>query len=284
MAMVLTEAVDAADPTHRLVTRRVAGEEHASTIQVENRAVSVCMDYGTAVHLELDPEHDQYETVRRELERVPDSACLFPGSEHEFRASLPEGRTVVESVLEVPVGANAASDAFTLRLFSVARFAVVTDQSWLYRSVPHETHIREINTVGHEGMIADLNATLAQVRGSAVVPFGDLTSWTADGVTYSLDWDALHRSNDGTDVSYDVARLRQVTVLPFEPLLRLDWAPTAEASVLRRAVWRVLGSERARPPARVEIPAGSDGDEVVAAFRELRAKLGYAYDVDTPSD
>ena len=285
MAMVLTEAVDAADPTHRLVTRRADGEAgDASPIQAENRAVSVLMDYGSAVHLELDPEHDQYETVRRELERVPDSVCLFPGSENEFRASLPEGRAVVESVLEVPGGAKASSDAFTFRMFSVARFAVVTDQSWLYRSVPHETHVREINAVGHEGAIADLNATLAHVRESAVVPFGDLTSWTVDGVTYSLDWDALHRSRDGTDVRYDITRLRQVTVLSSEPSLRFDWAPAGEASGLRRVVSRVLGSERASPPTRVEIPAGSDGDEIVGAFRELRAKLGYTYDVETPAE
>ncbi|RLM76610.1 hypothetical protein DVK05_16445, partial [Halorubrum sp. Atlit-8R] len=111
--------------------------------------------------------------VQRELTQVPDSECIFIGSDHEFRASLPEDRALVESVLEI---ADGDTDAWADRLFHLVEFAVLTDRSWLYRSVPHETHIREINAGEHEGVIEKLNETFAQVRGSAIVPFGGLTS------------------------------------------------------------------------------------------------------------
>lgn len=282
--MPLTEKFDAAEPTHRLVTRSLSGVkdwDELGGVTVENRAISVLMDYGTVVHLELDPKHDQFETVQRELAQVPDSECIFVRSDQEFRASLPEDRALIESLLEIPDG---DTNAWTDRTFYFVEFAVLTEQSWLYHSVPHETHIREINARGHKGIIEKLNETLDQMRGSAVVPFSGLTSWTTDGTTYDLKWDSLYCSYRERSVSYDLERLRQVNALFSENLLRLDWKPVSEESLLRRTVWRVLGSESATPPARVEIPAGEDGEKILDAFRQLREKLGYAYGVETPSD
>lgn len=282
--MEFTGNFDAAEPTHRLVSRSLSGVkdwDELGGVTVENRAISVLMDYGTVVHLGLDPKHGQFETVQRELVQIPDSECIFVGSDHEFRASLPEDRALVESLLEVPGG---DTDAWTDRLFYFVEFAVLADQSWLYRSVPHETHIREINARGHEGVIERLNDTFAQVRGSAVVPFGELVSWTTDGTTYDLKWDSLYRSDRQERSSYDLERLRQVTALFSENLVRLDWKPVSEESLLRRTVWRVLGSESATPPAQVEIPPGEDGEKILDAFHQLREKLGYEYDVETSSD
>lgn len=282
--MEFTEKFDAEEPTHRLVSRSLSGVkdwDELGGVTVENRAIRVLMDYGTVVHLGLDPKHGQFETVQRELVQVPDSKCIFVGSDHEFRASLPEDRTLVESLLEIPDG---DTDAWTDRLFYLVEFAVLTDQSWLYRSVPHEAHIREINAGGHEGVIEKLNETFAQVRGSAVVPFGGVVSWTTDGTTYDLKWDSLYCSNKEKSASYDLERLKQVTVLFSEDVLRLDWTPVSEESLLRRTVWRVLNSESATPPAQVEIPAGEDGEKILDAFRQLREKLGYEYDVETSSD
>ncbi|EMA72690.1 hypothetical protein [Halorubrum distributum] len=282
--MEFTETFDAAEPTHRLVTRRLSGVkdwDELGGVTVENRAIRVLMDYGTVVHLELDPKHGQFETVQRELAQVPDSKCIFVGSDHEFRASLPEDRALVESLLEIPDG---DTDAWTDRLFYFVEFVVLTDQSWLYRSVPHEAHIREINAGGIEGVIEKLNETFAQVRGSAVVPFGGLVSWTTGGTTYDLKWNSLYCSDREKSASYDLERLRQVTALFSENLVRLDWKPVPAESLLRRTVWRVLGSGSAAPPPQVEIPAGEDGEKILDAFRQLRERLGYEYDVETSSD
>ena len=282
--MEFTETFNAAEPTHSLVSRSLSGVkdwDELGHVTVENRAIRVLMDYGAVVHLELDPEHGQFETVQRELTQVPDSKCLFIGSDHEFRASLPEDRALVESLLEIPDG---DTDAWTDRLFYLAEFAVLTDHSWLYRSVPHEAHIREINAGGHEGVIEKLNETVAQVRGSAVVPFSGLASWTINRTTYDLKWNSLYCSDREKSASYDLERLRQVTTLFSENLVRLDWKSVSEESLLRRTVWRVLGSESATPPPQVEIPAGDDGEKILDAFRQLREKLGYEYDVETSSD
>ncbi|WP_082230127.1 hypothetical protein [Halorubrum lipolyticum] len=282
--MEFTEQFDAAAPTHRLVSRSLPGVkdwDELGGVTVENRAISVLMDHGTVVHLGLDPKHGQFDTVRRELVQVPDSKCVFVGSDHEFRASLPEDRALVESLLEIPDGDPAA---WTDRLFYFVEFAVLTDQSWLYRSVPHEAHIREINAEGHKGVIEKLNETFAQVRGSAIVPRGGLASWTTDGTAYELQWNSLYRSDRDKSASYDLERMRQVTALFSENLLRLDWQPASEESLLDRTVGRVLGPESAPPPARVEIPAGEDGERILDAFRRLREKLGYEYDVETSSD
>jgi len=282
--MEFTEKLDATEPTHRLVSRSLSGVkdwDDLGGVTVENRAISVLMDYGTVVHLGLDPNHAQFETVQRELVQVPDSNCIFVGSDYEFRASLPEDQALVELVLEIPGG---DTDAWMDRLFYLVEFAVLADQSWLYRSVPHETHIREINARGHERVIEKLNETFAQVRGSAVVPFGGLVSWTTDGTAYDLKWNSLYCSYRKESASYDLERLRQVTALFSENLLRLDWKPMSEESLLRRTVWRVLGSESATPPAQVEIPPGEDGAKILDAFHRLREKLGYEYDVETSSD
>jgi len=282
--MAFAETFDAAEPTHSLVTRALSGVkdwDEFGGVTVENRAISVLMDYGTTVHLEIDPKHDQFETVQQELSRVPDSECIFDRSDREFRASLPEDRALVESLLELPSG---DTDAWTDRTFHVVEFAVLTDQSWLYRSVPHETHIREINARGHEGVIEKLHETLARVRGSAVVPFSGLASWTTDDTTYDLKWTSLYCSYRETSASYDLERLRHVTALFSENVLHLNWKPVSEESLLRRTVWRVLGSESATPPARVEIPAGEDGQKILDAFCQLREKLGYEYDVQTLLD
>jgi len=282
--MEFTEMFDAAEPTHRLVSRSLSDVkdwDELSHVTVENRAIRVLMDYGTVVHLGLDPKHGQFETVQRELTQVPDSKCIFVGSDHEFRASLPEDRALVESVLEIPDG---DTDAWTDRLFSFVEFAVLTDHSWLYRSVPHEAHIREINVGGHEEVIEKLSETVAQVRGSAVVPFSGLASWTTDDTTYDLKWTSLYCSYRETSASYDLERLRHVTALFSENVLHLNWKPVSEESLLRRTVWRVLGSESATPPARVEIPAGEDGQKILDAFCQLREKLGYEYDVQTLLD
>ena len=64
--MEFTEKFDAAEPTHRLVSRSLSGVkdwDELGGVSVENRAISALMDYGTVVDLGLDPKHGQFEIV-----------------------------------------------------------------------------------------------------------------------------------------------------------------------------------------------------------------------------
>lgn len=161
------------DPTHRLVTQTPSGVkdwEKEGIIGVENRVVEVILDYGSTVHVDLDPAHGQFETIQNELTKVPESDRILVASEHEYRAALPKDRGSVNSLLEVQAN---DTDEWDDRVFTIEAFAVLTDQSWTYRSVPHETHIREINTAGHDGLIEELHKVLEQLRGATVEQYDD---------------------------------------------------------------------------------------------------------------
>ncbi|ERG92138.1 MAG: hypothetical protein J07HQW1_02173, partial [Haloquadratum walsbyi J07HQW1] len=82
----------------------------------------------------------------------------------------PHGCASVDSLLKIQAN---ETDEWTDRLFNIEAFAVLTDQSWTYRSVPHETHIREINTAGHNGLIEELHKPREQLRGATVEPYDD---------------------------------------------------------------------------------------------------------------
>ncbi|MHC3381494.1 hypothetical protein [Haloarcula sp. H-GB5] len=164
-------SIDEEEPTHKLVMQSPSGVkdwDEEGIIGVENRAMEVILDRGSTVHVELDPAHGQFETLRNKLTQVPESDRIFVASEHEHRAVLPEDRTSVDSLLEIQAN---DTDEWTDRLFNIEAFAVLSDQSWTYRSVPHETHIREINTAGHDGLVEELHKTLEQLRGATVKPF-----------------------------------------------------------------------------------------------------------------
>ncbi|ERG98278.1 MAG: hypothetical protein J07HQX50_02313 [Haloquadratum sp. J07HQX50] len=99
---------------------------------------------------------------------MPESDRIFVASEHEYRAALPKDCASVDSLLKIQPN---ETDEWTDRLFNIEAFAVLTDKSWTYRSVPHETHIREINTAGHNGLREELHTRLEQLRGATVKPY-----------------------------------------------------------------------------------------------------------------
>lgn len=282
MSIGLTDTVAAAEPTHRVVTRDLAGVDDwddAGLVSVENRTMAVSMAYGTAVHLQLDSDHGDFETVRAELTQVPASDHVFLGPEPEYRAALPDDRALVEAILAIPEG---DTDAWIDRLYYLDALAVVSGRTWVYRSVPHETHIREINANHHDDLVDDVNAELAHVRGSAVVPFdGVVSSWTADDGAYELRWNSLRRGDGETGhVADDLERLRYVSARGQPPTLNLDWRPVSEESLLRRLFWWITGSESADPPAELRLADGTDRRAVIDAFRRLGEDLEYSYAVD----
>lgn len=277
-----------AEPTHKLVTRDLPGIKDwdpSGGVTAENRAVDILLEYGSAVYLQIDPKHGQFETIRSELARVPESEQVFIGSEREYRASLPGDRPLVESVLDIAAG---DTDEWTDRTFYLDSFAILTEGSWLYHSVPHETHIRECNASEHDGLVAALNEALKQVPGSAVVPADGVVSWTIDSVTYELDWDSLHRDSDTHGhAAYDLERLQRIGVQIPEAVFRLNWRPASAESLLRRIWWWVVNSESATPPTRVRVPDGERANAVLDAFDQLRSALDYSYEVgnsDSSSD
>lgn len=281
--MTFTARDATAEPTHQLVTRDLSGVKDwdpAGGVTAENRAVGVFLEYGSAVHLQIDSKHGQFERVRSELARVPESERLFVGSEREYRVSLPADQPLIESVLELPAG---DTDAWTDRTFYLDAFAVLTEGSWLYHSIPHETHIRECNASEHDGLVAALNEALEQVPGSAVVPVDGVVSWTSDGVTYELEWDSLHRDSE-TDghVAYDLERLQRVGVYLPKTVLRLDWSPASAESLLRRTWWWVRNSESATPPTHARVHDEEQAIAVLDALDHLRSALDYSYEVGNP--
>lgn len=280
MTMRFTDAVTTADPTHRLVTRDLPGVsdwDEVGSVSVENRALDVLLEYGTAVHLQLDSKHGGFETVDNEATRVPEAECVFHGSDPEYRAALPEDRSFVRSLLEIqPDDTNAWID----RTFYHVAFAVLDGRTWIYRSVPHETHIRELNATDHDGLVERLQEALAELAGSAIVPYDGLASWVADGVTYRLQWDSLQRSSQEGHVSYDIERLQRVTVRLPRRDLQLDWRSSAEESLLRRIVWRILAPESTTPPTHVALPEEGRSEPVLTGFRQLRSKLDYSYELE----
>ena len=281
MAMAFTEAVKSAEPTHKLVARAlpsVRDYDENGSVTVENRIVDALMKYGTAVHLQLDAKHDQFELVQHELTLVADSERIFLGSDPEYRASLPADRAIVESVLALEPD---DTDEWTDRVFYLAAFAVLTERSWLYRSTPYEAHIREINATGHEELLDELQDVLDHVEGSAIVPFESLASWTADGVTYRLEWNALCRpTGEDTQVAYELERLRYVTVRRPEMILRLEWTSSSDDSLFRRITRRILTPEAATPPTHVGLPDEEAASAIIGALRQLQSSLGYSYEID----
>ncbi|SFS46119.1 hypothetical protein [Halostagnicola kamekurae] len=281
--MTLRERAGSGEPTHRLVTRSLPGVkdwDDTGRVTAENRVVDLLLEYGSAVHLRIDSKHDQFETVSGELARVPESEQVFAGSGREYRASLPTDRPLVESVLEIAVG---DTDGWTDRTFSLEAFAILTEQSWLYYSVPHETHIRECNASELDRLVATLNEALERVPGSAVVPVDGVAAWTSDGANYKLTWDRLKRDpNANGYVAYDLERLQRVRVATTESVLRFDWKPASAESVFRRAWWWLRDSESARPPTRVRVPDAVRAREILDAFDRLRSSLAYSYEVGNP--
>jgi len=277
---MFSERVNAVEPTHRFVTRGFPGVkdwDEDGWVTVENQIIAILLEYGTTVHLCLDPKHSQFKTVESEFTRVPESERTIIGPDQEYQVSIPENRNLVESLLEISTG---ETDEWADRTFYLTEFAILNGRSWVYRSVPHEAHIREINATEHNGMVQKLNKALEQVRGSAVVPFDGLVSWTAEAKEYKLDWNALYRhTGEDSYVGYDLERLQHVVVQFSENALHLDWRTTSEESLIRRIIWQVLDSEATTPPDQIGLPRGEQEKKVVSVLHWLRANLDYSYDI-----
>ena len=82
---------------------------------------------------------------------------LGHGEFPEYRASLPDDTDVVRTCLE-----ENEHDGWLARYWGIVEFVVFSDNNWLYHSVPHHSHVREINATT-DGFIEELNDALRTV-------------------------------------------------------------------------------------------------------------------------
>ena len=314
-------AFDPAEATHRVVTRQPEGVsdwDETGRIAVENRVVAALVPYGTAVHLRVDSGGSDLGELARRSARVGEGERVLAGDGPEYRVRLPDGADTLLSALAVDPG---DTDAWTARLHELHEFAVVTPDAWLYRSVPHHAHLRELNADGRDGALGAVADALDEVPRSSVVPADALASWRADGFEYELTWDTLRRraasegevGGDGVgggeaggddaggseaggddvgdgDASDGDAHGRW-TVFDLD---RLRWVASRPDRAELVARWRPVDSWSRRllarvvrpasvdPPTRVAFPDRESMADAVAALERLRADLGYEFAVDDP--
>lgn len=281
--MGLREPFAASEATHRVVTRQPSGVDDADPtgrITVENRVVDAAMRSGTAVHLSLD-ETSRLEAIARRLDRVRGSDRVLSGSGAEYRAALPDDAAAVRSLLAVEPG---DTDAWLDRCVGVEEIVVRSADAWLYRSVPHHAHVRQLNADGREGLLAAVADALEPIPRSTVVPIDGLVSWRTGDYRYELRWDHLRRTDDpsgpGGWTVFELERLRSVRPLSDRPALALRWRPHAADSLLRRACRRLLDPETVEPPPRLSCPDRDALGDAIDSLERLRDELEYSFSID----
>ena len=281
--MGFREPLDVADRTHTVITRTSSSSDETVTnwIEVENTVVEIAMQYGTAVHLSIDgPMLEECSpgtlaTVRRLARLRKDEQLLTNGSSVEYRASLPEESGVVRECLTVDHETEAGPGSW--RVFGIHELAVVREDDWLYRSVPHHKHNRMVNAVA-DGFADDLNEMLDSVFGSGLFPIGPLLSWEAEGQRYEIESDHL-RVDTPTWQEWTAFKLDGLAAVYPDPerlelVCRWDGTPETDSLVLR-GLGRVLSRFTADPPTRIDVSDRETLSEVIAALRTVAEKLDY---------
>lgn len=289
--MAFTDSVRGTDPTHAVRTRslpRVDDWDDAGALAVENRVIDVAMGHGDALHLCLDESllearaPDRLSASRKRFDRVEESRRVLKNGHPEFRAHLPADADAVRACLALE---PTDTDGWLARLFGVAEVAVVADDAWLYRSVPHHAHVRELDAEAVDGLRPDIREALAPIRGSGVVPVGAQRSWIAGGDRYELTWNALRRhpasSEGGSWTVFDLERLRGVRLGPERSTLQFRWRSRSDAvgstSTVRRALASAVGRLATSPPTRVPVPDRAVAEAVVSTLGELRTTFEYDF-------
>lgn len=284
--MALRDPVDRTAAPHQVVTRQPAGvtdTDETGWITVENRVVDAAMEFGTAVHFRLADETATLEAVKPRLDRLTGSDTVIRDGKPEYRATLPADADLVRATLAVDPD---ETDAWVDRVFNVDEFVVRTDETWVYRSVPHHMHVRELNADAREGLLEAVTAALESIPRSTVVPVDGLVSWQSSAYRYELAWDYLRRAADPSDgdepstwTAFELERLEAVRPFPDRTELALRWRPHAADSWTRRAFRRLLQPDTVDPPTRLAVPDRDALDETVDALRRLRDELGYSFTI-----
>lgn len=153
--------------------------------------------------------------------------------------------------------------------------------SWLYRSVPHHDHIRELNASATDGFLADVTASLESIPGVGVIPFDGLGTWEATEYWYAVTARSIRRSADGDRwQTFDLDRLRAVRPVPERSELPLRWDSAATDSWTRRAFRTVVGRGSTEPPSRVSLPDRETTAEFAGVLRDVADRFEYEFTVE----
>lgn len=267
---------DSTDPTHVVVTRRPSdsdASEGPGRLGVETLVVETAMDHASAVHVAIE-EGALAEMVgedRREaFERVVGDTQRL-SAETEFRVPLPAERDAVLELLSLD---PADTDRWHRRLFGIEEFAVVTPDSWLYRSVPHHDHIRELNADAAGALLPAVRDRLAAVPETGVFRAGPLEGWQTRDATWELWPDSLRRQT-GTSSWHtdDLEDAKTFHRAPDRDELLVRWGrPESVTGRLSRAL-------RESPPERIRVTGDATLTGVTSTLEELAATLGYEYQI-----
>lgn len=280
--MGLREPFETTDQTHRVVTctSTVSNDEGTGWVGTENTVVEVAMRCGTAVHICIGGEileNCSPETLAtvRQLTRLRNSETVLTNAYPEYRASLPDDADTAMTCLD-PKG----DDAWLARLYGMDELAVVSEGVRLYHSIPHHSHIREVNAAT-DGFLDGVDDALDSIPGSAVLPVGPLVSWQADGRRYEIIPEFEHfrvtDTNNQDQARFPIDKLAAVS--PNEDRLELvfRWNTTTESdSLVVRGLQRLFARSSTDPPARVGVLDRETFCEVLDALRTVAAKLDYA--------
>ena len=202
------------------------------------------------------------------------------GAGSERRARLPEDRERIEALLDFDGRFADDENAWVARLFDVDEFTVLAGETPIYRSIPHETHVRDLNDAV-PGFIDAAAAAVAEFPGVAVLPVDPLARWTVDGTEYALNAETVRFPGSGEDRWrwFDLSKLEYARAVPERGELALQWRDPRGTSLVARARTSVTRLFTGAPPTRLPAP-GEALRDVTRTLLRLRDDLGYDFVVD----
>ena len=307
------------DPSHHVVDRGLAESAAGDpTIRVDNAVAAVALDWGDEFRVRASPsflrEHDPAAAdALAALERVPpderrddggadrdesdrrdeEGARRDDGGDgrngrgnrresggHERRARLPEDRETVAALLDFESRFADDEDAWAARLFGVDEFAVLAAGTPFYRSIPHETYIRDLNDAV-PGFVDAAAAATAEYSGVAVLPVDPIVRWSVDGAEHQLNAETVRISGAGDDRWrwFDLSKLAYVRAVPERGELAFQWRDPGGPSLVARARKRFTRLFTGEPPKRLSASGGTLR-ELIRTFARLREALDYEFVVD----
>ncbi|WP_155120554.1 hypothetical protein [Haloprofundus marisrubri] len=280
------------EPSHHVVDRGLAETDGDSTLVVDNAVAAVALDFGDEFRVRGSPtflaENDPVAAdALTSLSRVDEERKRRLDGGEEWDGSLPTDRETVERLLDFERRFAADTDAWVARLHGIDEFAVFGDGDPLYRSIPHETFIRELDDAT-TGFVDAATDAVSELRGVAVLPVDPLVTWTAAETGYELNAEILRIAVDADSSDHDghetwrwfgLSDLVYVRTVPERDELALQWREANGTSLLERGKRRFTRLFRGDPPTRLSVPE-TTLDPVTETFVQLRESLDYEYRVD----
>lgn len=271
------------DFSHHVVDRGLLGSEDGDpTVRVDNAIASVALAYGDGVRvvadrslLDNDPIADR---AFSSLSPVSGGECRI--GDGERRARLPEDRHTVERLLDFDGRFETDTNAWLTRLHGIEEFAVFAGGEPIYRSVPHEHHIRGVN-----GAVSPFVTTAADAvsgyRGVAILPVDPLFAWHADDTAYELHARGLRipEQNEKGWRWFPLSKLVYVRPAVDRAELTLQWQEARGISPIGRGQNAITKYVNGEPPKRLSA-SHQQLRGCIESLARLQHALDYEYRID----